>query len=218
MGWLIAIICIILAIYFWRITLPLLAIVAVGLGLLFLYIQVESERSAREQKLAEQALREKIANAKATAGDVVRKWEVWSETDPASGEKVPRYAHVLSDSGLCRLQVEERINGARLASIFCPGLKISPFSNIEVKFDNRSTSDTMRIERFSNGDDVYISSFQYSEHLSYDEFLRRITGANKVALLMTVKGAGQHWIRFSLTGSRPALTKIGALHSNKPRK
>ena len=36
-------------------------------------------------------------------------------------------------------------------------------------------------------------------------------GANKVALLLTVEGAGQHWITFSLTGSSPALTKIGVL-------
>src|SRR5262249_32441978 len=72
-------------------------------------------------------------------------------------------------------------------------------------------SDTMKIQRFSNGDAVYIPSHQYGGHLAYDEFLRRITGAKKVALLLNVEGAGQHWITFSLTGSRSALTKIGAL-------
>ncbi len=210
MAWLIAIICIIVVIVFWRIFLPLAVIAAVGLGLLLLYSQGESDRSERKRKLAEQTVRQKIANAKATAGDVVREWEVSSETDPASGEKVPRYASVLSDDGLCRLQVEERINGARLASIYCSGLKISAYSDIEVKFDNRSTSDAMKIERFSDGDNVYIPSRQYGR-LSYDEFLRRITGAKKVSLLLTVEGAGQHWITFSLTGGSPALTKIGAL-------
>jgi hypothetical protein len=71
---------------------------------------------------------------------VVRQWEVSSETDPASGEEVPRYASVLSDDGLCRLQVEQRMNGTRLAGIYCSDLQISAERDIEVKFDNRSTS------------------------------------------------------------------------------
>ena len=211
MAWLIAIICIILVVVFWRIFLPLALIAAVGLGLLLLYVLAESNRSERQRKLAEQAVGERIARAKATAGDVVREWEVHLATDPASGEKVPRYASVLSDDGLCRLQVEERMSGARLTSIDCSGLKISPYSDIEVKFDNRSMSDTMDIERFSNSDTVYVPSYQYRGRLSYDEFLRRMTGTNKVALLLDVEGAGQHWITFSLRGSSPALTKIGAL-------
>jgi hypothetical protein len=53
--------------------------------------------------------------------------------------------------------------------------------------------------------------------LSYDEFLRRMTGANKMALLLTFEDAGQHWITFSLDGSTAALTKIGAL-TTKPRR
>ena len=226
MTWLIAIICIILIIYFWRIFLPLAIIAAIGLGIFILYMLWESDRSARNwklaeqnRKLAEQTVRERIAKAKATAGNVIREWEVFSETDPASGVKVPRRSSVLSDDGLCRLQVEERINGARLAGIFCSGLKISPYNDIEVKFDNRSTSDKMKIEKFSDGDDVFISSYHhaYSGNLSYDEFLRRMPEANKVALLLTFEGVGQHWITFSLTGSGPALTKIGALHG-KSRK
>jgi len=227
MAWLIAIACIILVIIFWRIFLPIALVAAVGLGLLLLYLQGEHDRSERKQKLAEQTVRQRIAKAKATAGDVVREWKVWSKTDPASGNKVPRNASVMSDDGLCRLQVEERLDGARLAGIYCSGLKISSYSNIEVKFGNRTTSDTMKINSFSSGDSVYIDSYQYSSsgHLSYDQFLRRMTGANKVALLLTVKGAGQHWIKFSLRGSSPALTKIGAVspqHSdtkiNTPRK
>jgi hypothetical protein len=77
----------------------------------------------------------------------------------------------------------------------------------------------MNPQRFSDGDDVYIPSYQdnYRGYLSYDEFLRRITGANKVSLLLTLEGAGRHWITFSLRGSSPALTKIGAFYS-KPRK
>jgi hypothetical protein len=105
--------------------------------------------------------------------------------------------------------------------IYCSGLKISAYpDDIEVKFDQRSTSDVMNINRFSNGDAVYPSSYQPNylpHHLPYEEFLRRMTGASKVSLLLTVEGAGQQWITFSLTGSGPALTKIGALDT-KPRK
>ncbi len=178
-------------------------------------VQTESDRTEQRehaQKVAEQTVREKIANAKTTAGDVLRVWEVRFATDPASGEKVPRYASVWSDSGLCQLEVQQRIDGTRLSSIYCSGFKISPYDDIEVKFDNRSTSDTMRIQTFSDGDDVYIPIDQYdwSGHLSYKQFLRRLARANKVSLLLTMKGAGQHWTTFSLRGSSSALTKIGA--------
>jgi hypothetical protein len=199
--------------------LPVALIAAVGLGLLVLYIVMGVEDSDRNERVTEQTVREKIANAKATAGDVLREWAVRSETDPASGEKVPRYASVVSDSGLCRLAVEQRIDGSALAGIYCSGLKISPYKDIEVKFDNRPMSDTMGIRKFSDGDNVYIPSYEYahSGHLSYNEFLRRVARANKTSLLLTVEGAGQHWIMFSLRGSSSALTKIGAL-SSKPRK
>jgi hypothetical protein len=117
MAWLIVIISVILVVLFWRIFLPLALVAAVGVALLLLYEQGESNRSERERKLAEQTLRERIATARANAGNAVREWDVWSETDPASGQKMPRSASVLSDDGLCRLQVEERINGTRLAGI-----------------------------------------------------------------------------------------------------
>lgn len=179
----------------------------------------DSDRNEHKRKLTEQTVREKIANAKATAADVLREWEVRSETDPASGEKVPRYASVVSDSGLCRLAVEQRIDGSALAGIYCSGLKISPYKDIEVRFDNRPMSNTMRIKKFSDGDNVYIPSNQYdvSGHLSYKKFLRRLARANRTSLLLTVEGADQHWITFSLRGSSSALTKIGAL-SSKARK
>jgi len=102
MTWLIAIVCIILIIYFWRIFLPLAIIAAIGLGVFLLYMHGEMDRNERNRKLAEQTVRERIAKAKATAGDVVREWEVFSETDPASGVEVPRRSSVSSDEGLCQ--------------------------------------------------------------------------------------------------------------------
>lgn len=217
MGWLIALVCIVLVAIFWRVLLPIAAVLVVvalvGGGLLFLYLKFDSDRSERQRAKAEQQLSQRIATAQASAKGQERKWEVWSETDPASGARVPRNAFVMSDDGLCRLQVEERINRARLAGIYCSGLKISPYGDIDVKFDNRATSDRMRLERFSNGDNVYIpsSQYNYSGQLPYNDFLQRMTTAHKVALLLTVEGAGQHWIAFSLTGNAPALVEIGAI-------
>jgi hypothetical protein len=214
MGWLVAIVCLILIAIFWRVLIPIalvLGVIAlVGGGLFFLYLKVDSDRSERQRAKAEQELRQRIVTAQANAKGRERTWEVWSETDPASGAKVPRNASVLSHDGLCRLQVEERINRARLTGIYCSGLKISPYSDVDVKFDNRATSDRMGLERFSSGDDVYIPSNQYGQ-LQYNDFLQRMTTAKTVALLLTVEGAGQHWIAFSLIGSGPALTEIGAI-------
>jgi len=213
MTWLIAIICVVLVVVFWRIFLPLAVIAAIALGVLILYAQGDDDRTARKRKITEQTVRDRIAAAKATTSNAAREWEVSEETDPASGERVPRSATVLSDEGLCRLQVEERINGVKLTGIYCSGLKVDAYRDIDVKFDNRPKSDPMRIARFSNGDDVYIPSYQYSYsgHLSYDEFLGRIAGARKVSLLLPFDAADQHWITFSLSGARPALTEIGAV-------
>ena len=139
--------------------------------------------------------------------------------DPASGEPVPRIAMVTSDDGLCRLRVEERVTGRRLTLIFCSNLEINHFGDVNVKFDNRKTSDRMNLSISSDGDDVYIPSGQYLVgNLDYDEFLRRLTTANKVALQLKFgKGASiyltdadRHWIVFSLTGSQEMLSRCTA--------
>jgi len=235
MAWLIVIICIILVVVFWRVFLPLALIAAVGLVILLLYFQnesnqrererqIENKRIAQEQQVEAQkarqaieAAKQKIADAQATAANVVRKWKVLSETDPASGEKVPRYAGVLSDDGLCRLQVEQRMDGTKLTSIYCKDFKVLNHDSIEAKFDNRPTSDRMKVEEFSNGDGIYIPTNQWPYYVGdnlhgegYTEFIRRLTDAKKVALLLSVDGIGPYWTKFQLTGSISALTKIGA--------
>lgn len=224
MDWIIAIICIVIVFIFWRIFLLLALIIGVGLGALFLYEEVNSNRNESKRVQAEKEIQEKIAqanamtrariaNAETSSKNVEREWEIWAQTDPASGLNVPRNASVLSDNGLCRLRVEQRIDASRLTGIYCPGIKLSTYSEIDVKFDNRTTSDKMKIEKFSDINDVYISANQstYNRLLQYDEFLQRMTVAKKVALLLSVEGAGQHWFTFSLAGSGPALIKIGAI-------
>ena len=221
MAWIVGIICIILIVVFWRIFASIAVIAAVGLALILLYVKIENDQNQRNQIAAEQRhviavqeLRTKIAKAQASAKGVSRTWEVSTEIDPASGAKVPRNASVLSDDGLCRLQFEQRINRARLAGVYCRDFKVST-GDIEVKFDNRSTSDKMRVEKFSNGDDVFIPSSQnsYGSYLQYDELLRRMTVAQKLALLLNVDQVGQQWITFSLLGTGSAFAAIGAIQS-----
>lgn len=212
MAWLAGIICIILIVAYWRIFLPVALIAAACFAVVILYVSQDDNRSERRRKEAQEALWARIARAQATSGNVVRTWKVEFETDPAGGQKVPRYASVRSDDGLCRLQVEERIDRSRLTAIYCSGLKVTDFVDIQVKFDDRSTSDPMKIYRFSDGDAVYIPSDQYaSRYLAYNEFLRRMGEAHKVSLRLNVEEAGPTWITFSLAGSAAALTGIGAL-------
>ena len=217
MGWLIGIICLIVVILFWRIFLPLALLAAVGVGVFVVYEKSGTDRREREIRKKEQEVQLQIAEAKAkaTAGSTEHKWTVLTEADPASGEKIPRIARIKSEDGLCALQIEQRIDTTRLAGIYCRLLKLSPYPDIEVKFDNYPTSNKMQVEEFSGGDDIYLSSYQYGNRLPYDEFLQRLARGKNVALQLNVEGGGAHWIRFSLSESRPALVSIGAIAPNE---
>ena len=213
MSWIVGIICIILVVIFWRIFLPIGAIGGLALGAFLVYENIQNNKSERERARAEQSLRDRLAAASSDQGNAGRQWLIQKTRDPASGENVPRSASILSDGNICTLQVEQRINGARLAGIYCPGFKINRYDDIEVKFDNRSTSDSMALETFSGSDDVYIPLYQptYRNHLPYEEFLRRMAGASKMAIRVKFDVAGHHWLTFSLTDAAPALVAIGAL-------
>jgi hypothetical protein len=217
-AWLIGFLTVLLAIVFWRATLVLVAILCVGGLVLYLYVQGESEQYARAKADEARRARQTLAAAQQTISaaqqnQTPKEWTVSTERDPASGQAVPRSAHVLSDDGLCTLNVEQRINGARLTGVLCGRLKIDWTTDIDVKFDNRDTSDRMRLQTFSDGDGVYIPSeqFKYSGELEYKEFLRRLASTSKVALQINFTDAGEHWITFSLSKSREALGTIGAI-------
>jgi hypothetical protein len=213
MSWIVGIICIILVIIFWRIFVPIGVLGALALGTFLVYDNHQSNKRERERERAEQSLRDRLAAASTDAGNDGRHWLIEWARDPASGDHIPRSASILSDGSICTLQVEQRINGTRLAGVYCPGFKINRYHNIEVKFDNRTNSDSMALETFSGSEDVYIPSYQpaYRNHLQYDEFLRRMAGGKKVALYVKFDVAGHHWVTFSLAGAGPALIAIGAL-------
>ena len=224
MAWLIGIIVLILCVVFWRASLIL-----IGIGGVLVFLLVQNQNSQQEQRDRERAAaaertRTLIAAARLRVEDArqtvePKDWRVITETDPASGQAVPRQAAIESDDGLCTMTVEERIDRTRLTSFRCPGLNIRANTNytagnVEVKFDNRSTADSMDIRGFSRGAaSAYIPSAQatYSNRLGYDDFLRRLGSANKVAIQLDFNYVGKHWITFSLDSSRAALTAIGAL-------
>jgi SmpA / OmlA family len=87
------------------------------------------------------------------------------------------------------LQVEERINGTRLVGIYCDtGLEVDYWSykdEVEIKFDDRTTSDRMRI------------------------------AATRLAIQLEFKDLGRHWMSFSLDGAGTALASIGAIAPQK---
>src|SRR5262249_38851773 len=193
MMWLIAIICIILAVVCWRRFPPVAILAAYALIVLFVvHPRSEHNRNELQGKTAE-APQPTIVTAKASTGAIVRLWQVSSERDPVSEAKMPRTASVLSDDGLCRLVVEQHIDARQTVGVYCPTLTLSLRRDIDVKFDDRPTSDTMRVERFSDGSDIYISRHQDSYSLPYHEFLRRLALANKVAFLLNAENADKNW-------------------------
>ena len=210
MAWLVGIIVAIIAIRFWRISLPLLGIAAVGIGGMLLYEQNQSEqrKQAREDNKANVA--QKIREARDIATDTGREWAMFTMDDPASGQAVPRLARIQSNDGLCWLTVEKRISGSELTGLQCELLEIPSYKDIDVKFDNYENSNTMRLDSYSDSDGVFIPSnqYSYSNQLPYDEFIRRLGGGKAVAIRIQSSNAGTHWITFTLNGSSEALGVI----------
>lgn len=212
MALLIGILSVILIALFWRILLPLALVIGVGGLLLVLGILAHADRAEDDRRASAERLRARIAAAQRTPTPVPARWQVLYAGDPASGDSVPRYAGVSSDDRLCNLMVEKRLTGARLTSIDCGDIELVTYrDDIQVKFDDRPTSDPMRLRSFTAGQGAYIPEYQGTSRLSYREFVNRLSAARRVALLLTTRDAGSHWITFSLQGSSSALTAIGAL-------
>lgn len=210
MAWLVGIIVAIFAIRFWRISLPLLGVAALGIGGLLLYENQQSENRKAERERTEVEIAQQVRDAKANASADGREWAVRWRQDPASEKLVPSSAVVQSNDGLCNLSVEKRITGAELTGIYCNRLKVSFYKDIQVKFDNYDSSNTMRIDKFNDSETVYIPSYQYtySNQLEYKEFLRRLRSGKAVSLRLDTSNAGSHWITFTLKGSSEALAAL----------
>lgn len=212
MAWLIGIIAIVIVVLFWRIFLPIIAVVAVVIGGWLMYEYNEDQREETERKKNRASVAQQIADAKENASDVDREWAIFTIDDPASGEPVPRLARIQSNDGLCYLTLEKRINGSELAGLSCSLLNISKYKDVQVKFDNYSTSDKMDLEGYSDSDGLYIrkSQSKYSGYLQYEEFIRRMSSGKAVSIQIQTSNAGTHWITFSLNGSTEAISAIYA--------
>ena len=207
MGWIVGLICLVIVLVFWRFFLPLALVLGVAGWLLYERIQ-ESEERERQAKAAEAAaIRKTIQEARANASPDGKSWEVWFAPDPASGEEIARSASVSSNDGLCRLIVEKRIDGSELTGLDCPKLKIREYSDIDVKFDNFDTSNTMDIKSYTNSDSVYIPAYQTGAHLKYDVFLERLQTSKAVAI--RVPAQDNFWISFVLNGSTESISLLG---------
>ena len=209
MAWLIGIICVVIVIYFWRIFLPLGVLAGVALGGYLLYEQNQSEQRKKDKTKAAQELRIRISNAQKNASPEGKEWVVYGERDPASDIKIARTASIISNDGLCYLTVQKRINGSELTGLDCPGIKISEYDDVYIKFDTNEISQKMDIKSYSDSDDVYISSnqFEYSGYMSYKDFIKGIVTANAVAI--KIPAADSFWVRFSLKGSTAAINQLG---------
>lgn len=215
MGWLIGIVCVILVLVFWRVFLPLGVIAAAAIGLFVLHENNESEKRQREIQQAAQANRTKIAIAK--QNETPKDWTLLYESDPASGKKIARTASIQSDDGLCFLSVQKRIEGTELAGLNCPGFEISKYSDIDVKFDTDEVSRRMRLDTYSNSNEVYIPSYQYdySGHLKYEEFIKKLSQANTLAI--NIPAQEKFWTRFNLENAPGVISLLGT-DGELPRK
>lgn len=215
MSWLAAIISILLVVRFWRIFVPLAVVSAIGGALLVLLFYIYHTRTAQNQTQESQA---RVANAQANPV-INRAWEVKTERDPASGLEVPRIAGILSEDGLCRLQVERRLSGEEAATIYCDDLKLHRTSQLEIKFDNKSVSN--RIEVLSNDSGDAIHMFPDKTPLlgqwAYRQFLKDLISSRKVAVKVAPKGLSTLWVVFSLAGCEEALIKIGTAVREDPK-
>jgi hypothetical protein len=210
MGWIIGIIGLFLAIRFWKVSLVLLVLA----GLLFARIDWVQDNKREERKAKVVALQTKIATAQRSASSDGRIWKLYRAPDPASDKFIPRTASTTSDDGLCSLSVEKRIDGSELTGLKCPGVKMSDYDDIYIKFDTKDVSVKMNIEGYSDSsylddsDSVYISPRQYtnSGYMSYKDFISGLITANAVAI--KIPSAGGFWVRFSLNNAAYAINAL----------
>jgi hypothetical protein len=207
MAWLIGLVCVILVIVFWRIFLPLSVIAAVALALFFVFLSGQQEKQRKAEEVAAQALRARIARAQQNETSVDKEWQVYYEPDPANKMPVARTAMIQSDDGLCVISVEKRVNGTELTGLTCPGIHIPSYNDIDVKFDSMETSQKMRLETYSNSQDVYIPLNQYNGYLSYKLFVDMLSTANSLAI--NIPASETFWTRFKLHGAAEAIRQLG---------
>lgn len=222
-------IAIVIVAVFWRVLLPvaLLGVGAVVVIGMLLYWNGQSEEREREmQRAAAQAEIAKVRKRmRESEGTPENYWRVRTDEDPASGESVPRFAYVYSNDGLFLLQVESRLNGTKLIAFYSQREAVN-FARygygetLTIKFDGWDTSRRAEVNRFNNGDDIFISesgsSYAYRSTVDFGTLIQSLAGQNTLAIHAKLENLGQEWITFPLTGSRTALVEIGMISAPAP--
>jgi len=207
-----------IALYFWRFFLPLTVFVALLGGGIALYHGWKDNQQDKEREQKAKRLKEKINIAQNKPDLEGKEWNLRLEADPASGINIVRTASIQSNDGLCYLRVQKRVSGSQLTGLDCPGIKISEYEEIDIKFDTTDVSKVMEITTYTDSDSVYIPSYQYTgvSQLSYEDFINGLKTANYVAIHVPAKYP--FWTRFSLNHSEnmDAATMIGYLGGPSP--
>lgn len=206
---LIGIIAIILVVIFWRIFLPLSIVIVIGFAGLIGYDRIQTEKAEKERAAIKTLLQERVRAAQESASPEGKVWLISTYTDPASGSRIAGRAFIQSNDGLCKLDVENRVDGTELTGLYCNGFTVNQYRDILVKFDNWAQPREMEVSTFSNSSDVYIKSYQSSSNLKYEDWLLHLTSSNVVAIRVSVKQGFDFWTSFSLKGSNKAINQLG---------
>ena len=182
-----------------KFSILIIVLVFLGAGIYHLYEKKKMENL--ENKMAQEK-QDKINAAKLYN----KEWHVLYERDPASGKRIARTAYVTSEDGLCELSVQKRVNGNELTGLDCIGVTIYPYSDINIKFDKKNVSKSMNLQKYTDSDGVYISSYnQYS--MTYESFIIGLINRNRVAIEIPVFDS--FWATFTLKGSSRAINSLG---------
>jgi len=212
MGWVVGLICLIIAIIFWRFILPVAVIVA---AILFGFHEHqmqkqekkeqqrawEAEQQAKERAEKVETIKQKVAIAQQNATADGKEWEIQTRIDPASGKKVVSSVSIQSNDGLCYLRPEKQLNGDELTDISCPGIGFY-VGSLEIKFDTHGVSTTVNFNGY-----IVDKKYKHNEELSYKQFINGLKTANHVAI--KVPAAHQFWTRFSLKNSAMFIGYLG---------
>ncbi len=186
----------------------LVLVAALGVGGFFYYDSYKREQRAEKEAKAAEIRKSQITAAQENATSEGKEWTNHYQSDPASKTMVARFALVESNDGLCKLTVEERLNGTRLTKIVCPLIEISPYDGLEVKFDFLPTSYRLPLKSYSDTSRVFIPSSDDRFRTGfYDEFIKRLKTGSAVAI--KTEAFEGHWMTFTLYGAEKAISTLG---------
>jgi hypothetical protein len=209
MGWLLGIVILVVALYFRRVSLPIVVVLGAVIGGYLLYTEKQQVSGEKAQENATEALRAKVSEAQQNIAAEAKTWQLISRQDPTSGKTITRAISIQSDDGLCRLRIQARSDGSKLSDLACPGIAISEYQDIDIRFDDSPNSQRMDLVSYGDSEIVYIAEYQpgYQGYMPHPQFIDGLGSA--AVLAIQVPALYKFWTRFTLTGSSDALAALG---------